>query len=190
MELSSPRINTGICKGLRLKVKKGLQTRPTPSRVREAVMNHLQHEIEESVFVDLYAGSGAMGFEAVSRGAQEVVWVERDKEAARILKENLDNALMRFEKQSFVKPVTRVHVNDVVKVLDRLPQADIVWLDAPWDDTHEQFALIEEKLLNLVTPGGLLIVEKRKSTASLTISWNLEWNRCYGEAEVLIWRKP
>src|SRR6266478_4939205 len=72
-----------------LKTLPGLATRPTPDRLREALFNVLQTRIAGTLFVDAYAGSGAIGIEAISRGARHAVLIERSKEAAEILKDNL-----------------------------------------------------------------------------------------------------
>src|SRR5215471_21213917 len=83
------RIVAGSCKGARIFAPKGLDTRPTGDRVREAVFN-LVGPVDGATVLDLYAGSGAMGLEALSRGAENVVFVESDQDAVRAIERNLD----------------------------------------------------------------------------------------------------
>ena len=83
------RVVTGIQKGRRLKEPEGYDLRPTPARVREALLSILAHRIEGARVLDLYAGTGALGLESLSRGAGQVVFVDNHAAAARILRENV-----------------------------------------------------------------------------------------------------
>ena len=83
------RIIAGSAKGRRLKCPRGLETRPTPDRVREAIFSILEDRVAQSRVLDLFAGTGAMGLEALSRGAQRAVFVEKHPKALRILEENI-----------------------------------------------------------------------------------------------------
>ncbi len=86
------RVIAGTARGVRLKSREGLDTRPTADRVKEAVFGSIQFDVAGARFLDLFAGSGAMGIEALSRGAREAVFVEKDKEAVSIIKQNLKAA--------------------------------------------------------------------------------------------------
>lgn len=83
------RVVSGISKGIPLDAPKGLSTRPTTDKVKEAVFSSIQGRIEDSVVLDLFAGSGGMGIEALSRGASECVFVDADKSAIRCIRDNL-----------------------------------------------------------------------------------------------------
>ncbi|MBE0478514.1 16S rRNA (guanine(966)-N(2))-methyltransferase RsmD [Candidatus Aerophobetes bacterium] len=83
------RVTGGIARGKKIKTKKGPSTRPLLSRVRKSLFDVLGDAIEEKKFLDLYAGSGAVGIEALSRGASEATFVEIDVECVRIIRENL-----------------------------------------------------------------------------------------------------
>ena len=85
------RIVAGSRKGHRISAPKGVVTRPTGDRVREAVFN-IVGPVEEARVLDVFAGSGAMGLEALSRGASRAVFVERDREACRVIQQNLEEA--------------------------------------------------------------------------------------------------
>ena len=84
------RIITGKAKGIILKTPAGEATRPTAERVKEAVFSMLQFDIEGRSVLDLFAGSGQMGLEALSRGAQEATFVDKSKEAIKLIKENIE----------------------------------------------------------------------------------------------------
>ena len=83
------RIITGKAKGIVLKTLSGDATRPTTDRVKEAVFSMLQFDIEDRSILDLFAGSGQMGLEALSRGASKAVFVDKSKDAVKIIKENI-----------------------------------------------------------------------------------------------------
>jgi 16S rRNA (guanine(966)-N(2))-methyltransferase RsmD len=85
------RIVAGKYRGRRLKTLRGREVRPTSDKLRETLFNILQTEVPDSTFIDCYAGSGAVGIEALSRGAAEVWLIEESVAAARIIKENLDS---------------------------------------------------------------------------------------------------
>ncbi len=122
------RIIGGQFKNRSLKTPKGSQTRPTSSLVRKAVFDILQPMIGEAIFLDLFAGSGAMGLEALSRGASHVTLVEMDRQAMRALKENIEE----FE----VEESTHLLVLDALAALKRLykqgMQFDIIYMDPPY----------------------------------------------------------
>ena len=96
------RIISGIFKNRPLASPKGLSTRPTSEKLREALFNISQNYIQESVFLDLFAGSGAMGIEAISRGASKATFIDADRDSIRCIKENLKN--FKIEDQALVLP--------------------------------------------------------------------------------------
>ncbi|HEY4360113.1 MAG TPA: 16S rRNA (guanine(966)-N(2))-methyltransferase RsmD [Bryobacteraceae bacterium] len=106
-----------------LKSVPGLDTRPTPDRLREALFNILAPRLEGKVFADLYAGTGAVGIEALSRGARRAVFVEQDRAAVRIIQENL--------KSLGVEGRAEVRGGRVNAMLGKV-EADIVFLDPPY----------------------------------------------------------
>ena len=95
------RIIAGQYRGQRLKAPKGPQTRPTASRLREALFNICQNRIERARFLDLYAGSGAMGFEALSRGAESAVFIDAHKEAIQCIEANAASLQVQSQIQVF-----------------------------------------------------------------------------------------
>jgi 16S rRNA (guanine(966)-N(2))-methyltransferase RsmD len=124
------RIIGGEFRSRRIKSLPGLDVRPTPDRLREALFNVLAPRIVGCTFVDAYAGSGAVGLEALSRGARHVVFIERKRAAVEVIRDNLYSlALMgRYE----------LRVGKVAAVLARV-KGDIVFLDPPYD-SHSEYA--------------------------------------------------
>ena len=142
--------------GRLLKAPKGSQTRPTTSMLRKAVFDILQPKIQGAVFLDLFAGSGAMGIEALSRGASRAIFIDSHREAIRALKENL----------SLLKIESKAHIiqNDVFKGLTKLQEmnilSDIVYADPPYDQSKIYTHLLtffDEH--TLIKPGGALFIE-------------------------------
>ncbi|MEX2467573.1 MAG: 16S rRNA (guanine(966)-N(2))-methyltransferase RsmD [Gemmatimonadota bacterium] len=132
------RIIAGRWGGRRLKAPKGKAVRPTTDRVREAWMSAAGPELPEARVLDLFAGSGALGLEALSRGAAEVVFVERARDALTALRENV--ATLGAE-----EGVTVVS-DDVFRFLDRVPTPfDVAFADPPYE-TGDARALVERFL--------------------------------------------
>jgi 16S rRNA (guanine(966)-N(2))-methyltransferase RsmD len=118
--------------------------RPTPDRLREALFNILAPRLEEKIFADLYAGTGAVGIEALSRGAARAIFVERKHAAVRLIHENLQSL--------GIEARAKVHEGRVTAILPRL-EADIVFLDPPYPLENEYaavLALLGEKPPQLV----------------------------------------
>lgn len=152
------RVITGTAKGRALKAPKGLTTRPTTDRVKEALFNILGPKIEGAKFLDLFAGSGGIGIEALSRGAQEVLFIEKDPRALEVIKANL--ALCGLDQRALVL------AGDVHKNLDYIgrqgQQFDFVFMDPPYLKDFEEAVLAKIDNLKLLALGGKIIVESSK----------------------------
>jgi 16S rRNA (guanine966-N2)-methyltransferase len=116
-----------------LKSLPGLDVRPTPDRLREALFNILTPRLDGKVFADLYAGTGAVGIEALSRGAAQAIFVEQKHAAVRVIHENL--------KALGLEARAKVHAGRVTAILPRL-EADIVFLDPPYPLEKEYAAAL------------------------------------------------
>ncbi len=127
------RVIAGEFRSRRLKSVPGLDTRPTPDRLREALFNVLAPRIAGSVFMDAYAGTGAVGIEALSRGASRCVFVEKNRGAVAVIRENL--AALGLESRA------EVYTGKVATVLERV-NADIVFLDPPYELEKEYGAVL------------------------------------------------
>ncbi len=128
------RVIGGEFRSRRIKAVPGLATRPTPDRLRETLFDILAPRIEGAVFVDAYAGTGAVGIEALSRGAARVIFLERDRRALAVLRENL--AMLEIRERAVIVP------GPVVPNLNRR-SADIVFLDPPYDVQREYRSALE-----------------------------------------------
>lgn len=145
------RVIGGIFRSRRLKTLPGEALRPTPDRLREALFNVLAPEIEGAVFLDAYAGTGAVGIEALSRGAARAIFIEADRAAIRVLRENLASLGLDADRAE----VVHAHV------LKRLAsyRADIVFLDPPYALDREY----EPALMLLAeNPPRLVIVQHHR----------------------------
>ena len=152
-----PKITGGNLGSRKLKSPKGINVRPTPGRVKESLFSILQTRIAGSRFLDLYAGTGAIGFEAASRGAERVVSVEGHRDTAEAIKE----AAAQFGVQGAVEVIAA----PVDRALYRLEgEFDIVYLDPPYADEVplQLFRLLLER--NLLAPDALVIYEHSART--------------------------
>src|SRR5438105_5656523 len=149
------RIIAGSRKGARIFAPKGMETRPTGDRVREAAFNLLgPGATEEATVLDLFAGSGAMGLEALSRGAAQATFVESDREACRTINRNLDK--LGLDNATVLCQDALTALRSDVRAGARY---DLVFVDPPYRRFSSlQNALIEH-LPELLAPGGTLIVE-------------------------------
>lgn len=127
------RVIGGEFRSRRLKTLPGLETRPTPDRLRESLFDVLVPRIAGCVFLDAYAGTGAVGIEALSRGARRAIFVEKNRAAAAVIRENL--AALGLESRA------EVYVSKAAPVLDRV-SADIVFLDPPYELEKEYDAAL------------------------------------------------
>lgn len=148
-----------------LKTLPGLDTRPTPDRLRESLFNVLAAEIEGTVFLDAYAGTGAVGIEALSRGASRAIFLERSRAAIAVIRENL--ALLGVAQRAEIVQG---------RTLQYLPQrkADIVFLDPPYELEKEY----EEAMAILGAGSSQLVVAQHASRFQLGERYgNLERRR-------------
>ncbi|MGA7524986.1 MAG: 16S rRNA (guanine(966)-N(2))-methyltransferase RsmD [Acidobacteriaceae bacterium] len=144
-----------------LNAPKGLDTRPTSDRLRETLFNVLAPKIESAIFLDLYAGSGAVGIEALSRGAREAIFVEQAEPALRAIRANLASLGIRGG--------YALEASSVAAALRRLVevgrQADLVFLDPPWREVDEYGAALDRlggECAALLSPGAAVIAEHEK----------------------------
>jgi 16S rRNA (guanine(966)-N(2))-methyltransferase RsmD len=141
------RVIAGEYRSRRLKSVSGRATRPTPDRLRETLFDVLAARIEGTIFLDAYAGTGAVGIEALSRGAAQAIFLEKNRKALEVIRENL--ALLQVAGRALVVPGPAA-VN-----LARYP-AGIVFLDPPYDLEGEYAAALQELALD---PPPLVVVQ-------------------------------
>ena len=130
------RVIAGSARRLVLKTAGGEKTRPTTDRIKETLFNILQPELPGCRFLDLFAGSGGIGIEALSRGADMAVFVEKDRTAARCIRENLRTTRLEDRAQLLV--------TDVFRALEDLPGPypyDFIFMDPPYNQGIEKKVL-------------------------------------------------
>jgi 16S rRNA (guanine966-N2)-methyltransferase len=176
------RIIAGTAKGRRLVSPRGGATRPLTDRVREALFSSLGADVIGARVLDLYAGSGSVGLEALSRGAASVVFVERDRRALTALRTNVAAVGLGGE----------VVADDVERYVTRLADSiDVAFVDPPYALPLASILTVLERMEPSVTDGGTVVVHRRKGeeppqhVAGLT----LVDRRRYGDAAVWRYRK-
>jgi 16S rRNA (guanine966-N2)-methyltransferase len=174
------RIIAGEKRGARIATPPGLATRPTGDRVREAAFN-LIGPVDGASVLDLFAGSGALGLEALSRGASSATFVESDRAACGVISENL--AKLRLTG-------ARVVCADAVWTLRQEPRTyDLVLCDPPYEQWEALEPKLAEPLVRVLAPAGLLVVETgARTTPELPLA--LRTSRRYGSARLTLFEHP
>ncbi|HMJ89931.1 MAG TPA: RsmD family RNA methyltransferase [Candidatus Acidoferrum sp.] len=171
------RIIGGIAGGMIIKAPKGLDVRPTPDLVRQALFNSIAARVEGSRVLELFGGTGALSLECLSRGARQALCIELSPKHARFIEQNF--AMTKLPAQSF-----RIRVQDVFTALPQLAGADelfdLVLADPPYGEKNvgkrsESFAqrlLDDEHLPRVVAPDGLFVLgHSKRDTLSLPPWW-------------------
>jgi 16S rRNA (guanine(966)-N(2))-methyltransferase RsmD len=177
------RVIAGRLGGRRLKAPKGRVTRPTSDRVREALFAMLG-DVEGTSVLDLFAGTGALGIEALSRGAQRAVFVERDTRVARILSANLD--ALGIEREA--GEVRRVDTLAALRSARTGKETyDLIFIDPPYQQAHEWGPELSAMLPSLLRPNARVVVESDRR-APLELELALERHKRYGDTSITIHR--
>ena len=157
------RVIAGTLRRRTLEAPTGLATRPTSDQLRETLFNVLAPRIEGAQFLDLYAGSGAVGIEAASRGAARVLLVERADPALRVLRSNLEKLGLRDKLR--VEAVSVAAFLKKARPESSLPAFDLVFLDPPYDSSMEYalaLGLLGGQSATLLSEDALVIAEHRR----------------------------
>lgn len=177
------RIITGSAKGAVLKTLEGETTRPTAEKVKEAVFSALQFDLEGRTFLDLFAGSGQMGLEALSRGAVRAVFIDEAREAMEIVKENARKTGF-FDRSHFLVSDYR---NYLRKAAGR-EKFDIVFIDPPYAEEIAVDAMLRVIKADMAKAGTLFVLEGESdlSGEALPSSLTLVRSKKYGRTFVHI----
>jgi 16S rRNA (guanine966-N2)-methyltransferase len=171
------RIIAGENRGARIFAPKGDDTRPTSDRVREAAFN-LIGPVDDASVLDLFAGSGAMGLEALSRGAASAVFVEYERDACGTIERNLEKLRMTG---------ARVLCRDVFQVLAGEERTyDLILADPPYD--FEEDARLAPYLARVLAPDGLVVYETAKRREPELEGLNVRTSRTYGSARLTLFQ--
>jgi 16S rRNA (guanine966-N2)-methyltransferase len=173
------RIIAGKHKGARIFAPPGRDTRPTSDRVRENVFNIVAPWVEDARVLDLYAGSGAMGLEALSRGAASAVFVESDPDAVRVIERNLDKLRLRG--------VTVLRLAATVALAQEAAAGrkyDLLLVDPPYAMTD--FDALGRYLPNVLADDGLLVLETGARIEPELAGLEVRTTRKYGSTRVTV----
>jgi 16S rRNA (guanine966-N2)-methyltransferase len=170
------RIIAGSHRGQTIHAPRGLETRPTSDRVRENVFN-IVGPVDGAAVLDLYAGSGAMGLEALSRGASRAVFVERDPEAARTIDRNLDKLRLH---------ATVLRKDAVAALAAETRKYDLVLVDPPYDMYLDVQPQLARYLPAVLADDGVLVVET-DARVEPDLPFEQRTSRRYGAARITVY---
>lgn len=148
------RVITGTARGRRLKTPENSNIRPTTDNVKESVFNIIQFDIEGRRVLDLFAGTGQLGIECLSRGAAEAVFIDDSREAVRIVKDNLKAC-------GFSAPVLQ---QDALSYLRSCGRFDLIFVDPPYDANLYEPVLETINSVDILSDGGIIVCESRRET--------------------------
>lgn len=183
------RIVAGIWRGRALTAPAGTVTRPTADRVRQALFDSLMHApwagrgcLEGAVVLDLFAGTGAMGLEALSRGAARAVFVEQDRAALAALRANIAACRAEDRCQVLAMDVSRLPIGEA---------ATLVFLDPPYGMGLVGATLVRLRAAGRIAPGALVVAETGCDEPALDVDMDVDAlaERTHGAARVTIWRE-
>ena len=147
------RVITGKARGVQLKTPEGMQTRPTADRVKEALFSIINFDLPGAKVLDLFGGTGQLGIEALSRGADHAVFVDAREDACKIIRENL--------KRTKLEGQGRVVRSDYLDYLRRCKeQYDIIILDPPYAEVFLENALKCITEIDILQTGGIIVAER------------------------------
>jgi len=148
------RVITGSARGRRLEEPKNMDIRPTTDKVKESIFNIVQFDIEGRRVLDLFAGTGQLGIEALSRGAKSAVFVDESSEAVKIVKNNLTHCGLAGE----------VARNDALSFLEHCGKFDLIFLDPPYKSGLVEAVLRKIIQFDILSDGGIIICETNNET--------------------------
>ena len=178
------RVITGSARGRRLKELEGMETRPTTDRVKEGLFNVLQFDIEGRKVLDLFAGTGQLGIECLSRGAASAVFVDRRPDAAALTRENL--------KLCDLTDRSRVVAGDSMEFLKAAREKyDLIFLDPPYETELLETAIAHIASHDLLNVHGMMIAEHPadKVLPALSAPYRMGRTYRYGKIAVTIYHR-
>lgn len=176
------RIIAGFVKGHPIKPVPGKKTRPTADRVKEAIFSVLAYRVSGARCLDLFAGTGNLGLEAISRGASYVLWVDESAAAVKTMKENINNLNIAYGGQVWKKDALRA----LVELKTQGAPFDLIFLDPPYHSGLVYRALDLIDRYRLLADNGTIVVEDAVGEALPVIVGNLEQRQLnrYGDTQI------
>ena len=175
------RVITGSARGRKLKTPENYDIRPTTDNVKESVFNIIQFDIEGRRVLDLFAGTGQLGIECLSRGASSAVFVDQSREAVKIVKDNLktcglSGTVLQADALSFLRTCGKV---------------DIIFVDPPYDSDLYESVLNTVNSIDILSDGGIIVCESRRERTLPDMSAPYKKRReyTYGKVKLCIYTK-
>lgn len=175
------RVITGSARGRKLKTPENYDIRPTTDNVKESVFNIIQFDIEGRRVLDLFAGTGQLGIECLSRGASSAVFVDQSREAVKIVKDNLkacglSGTVVQADAMSFLRTCGKF---------------DIIFVDPPYDSDLYESVLNTVNSIDILSDGGIIICESRRERAlpEMTAPYKKRKEYTYGKVKLCIYTK-
>ena len=178
------RIISGLARGRKLKEPQGLDTRPTTDKVKESIFNIVQFDVEGRRVLDLFAGTGQLGLEALSRGAERCTFVDQRREAAALVRENVK--LCRFEDRA------RVAQEEALSFLSSCREKfDVVFLDPPYQSGLLEKTLERLTQFDILREHGIIVCESGTEWSVPTLAPPYEAGReyRYGQIKLTVCRR-
>lgn len=182
------RIISGKARGTKLYTLEGIETRPTLDRVKESIFNIIQNNIEDANVLDIFAGSGAIGLEMLSRGAQKAVLCDKSKSAIEIIKKNIEKTHMQDQ--------VELYNSDFKECIQKVQNQkfDLIYIDPPYNTNYIFQALKQIIELDIIKEDSLIILETDDEVRILKeieeINIEVIDKRKYGRATVIFLKKP
>lgn len=145
------RVVSGTARGRKLKTPDTYDMRPTTDNVKESIFNILMNRVEDTRVLDLFAGTGQLGIEAISRGAHEVVFIDNNNESLKIIKDNLKTC-------KFDANVIKADATEYLKCGGKF---DLIFIDPPYDSDEYEKVFDAIMKFDILNPGGIIVVESR-----------------------------
>ena len=179
------RVISGSARGTTLHSIDDINTRPTLDRVKESLFNIIQNQVEDAVVLDLFAGSGAIGIEFLSRGAEKVYFCDKSPKAVDMIKKNLDKTKLK-DKATILN-------NDYIDCIDKIKNIkfDIIFLDPPYKENFSKQAIKKISESKLLKNEGIIIVETDeperdiKEIENINIDYKIYDLRKYGRVSLI-----
>ena len=178
------RVITGTARGIQLKTPDGMQTRPTADRVKEALFSIINFDVPGAKVLDLFGGTGQLGIEALSRGAESAVFVDAREDSCKLIRENLKRT--KLEKNA------KVIRSDYMDYLKRCrEQYNIIFLDPPYAEEYLENAIKKITEIDILQSNGIIVAER---PLGKELPWEFEgYSRSkdykYGKVLLTIYRK-
>ena len=181
--VSTMRVITGTARGRRLKELEGMETRPTLGKVKESLFSAIQFDIEGRRVLDLFAGTGQLGIEALSRGARECIFVDQRRDAVKLIQENLTLCALSDR--------AKVHLGDSMAYLKSGEKFDLIFLDPPYGSGLLAQALTQITTFDICREHGIIAAESSDDTVLPAVAppYRLYREYHYGKVKLTLYHR-